>query len=281
MAAGMSTIPARAGSAAKIEGRALSKTYVSARTGAQVEALRDVSFGVMPHEFVAIVGPSGCGKSTLLSLVAGFTAPTSGEVLFDGASVAGPDPRRGVMFQDYALFPWRTVLGNIEFGPFARGVGVEARRVTARHYIEMVGLTGFEDRYPHELSGGMRQRCALARLLANEPEVWLMDEPLAAVDLQTRNILQDELLRLWGDDGALDGRRAVLFVTHGIDEAVYLADRVIVLGRRPGQVKEVVTIDLPRPRRGMRNSAETGRHVDHIWGLIRDEAARAIVEEAD
>jgi NitT/TauT family transport system ATP-binding protein len=267
-------------SAPKIEGRGLSKTYVSARTRARVEALRDVSFRVEPQEFVGIVGPSGCGKSTLLSLVAGFAAPTSGEVLFDGTPIAGPDPRRGVMFQDYALFPWRTVLGNVEFGPFARGVGAQARRTTARHYIEMVGLTGFEDRYPHELSGGMRQRCALARLLANEPEVWLMDEPLAAVDLQTRQILQDELLRLWGDDGAPDRRRAVLFVTHGIDEAVHLADRVIVLGRRPGEIKEVVAIDLPRPRRGLRNSVEAGRYVDHIWDLIRDEAARAIVEES-
>jgi NitT/TauT family transport system ATP-binding protein len=264
----------------KIEARALSKTYVSSRTGERVEALRDVSFRIAPHEFVGIVGPSGCGKSTLLSLVAGFARPTSGEVLADGEPVAGPDPRRGVMFQDYALFPWRTVLGNVEFGPLARGAGTAARHGIARRYIEMVGLAGFEQRYPHELSGGMRQRCALARLLANEPEVWLMDEPLAAVDLQTRNILQDELLRLWGDDGDAALRRAVLFVTHGIDEAVYLADRVIVLGRRPGQIKETVTIDLPRPRRGLRSSAAAGRHVDHIWSLIRDEAARAIVEES-
>jgi NitT/TauT family transport system ATP-binding protein len=183
------------------------------------------------------------------------------------------------MFQDYALFPWRTVLGNVEFGPLARGVPREAMRATAQRYIELVGLAGFEQRYPHELSGGMRQRCALARLLANEPEVWLMDEPLAAVDLQTRNILQDELLRLWGDGEDPAERRAVLFVTHGIDEAVYLSDRVIVLGRRPGRIKEVVTIDLARPRRDLRNSAAAGRYIDHIWGLIRDEAARAIVEE--
>ena len=265
---------------AKIEGRGLCKTYVSARTGDEVEALRDVSFRIMPNEFVSIVGPSGCGKSTLLSLVAGFAAPTAGEILVDGSAVAGPDPRRGVMFQEYALFPWRTVLGNVEFGPMARGAGFEERRAVAQRYIEMVGLGGFESRYPHELSGGMRQRCALARLLANEPEVWLMDEPLAAVDLQTRNILQDELLRLWGDGGDLAARRAVMFVTHGIDEAVYLSDRVIVLGRRPGQIKEAVTIDLPRPRRALRNSAETGRYIDHIWSLIRDEAAQAIVEEA-
>lgn len=265
---------------AKIECRALSKTYVSGRTAERVEALRELSFRVLPHEFVAIVGPSGCGKSTLLSLVAGFSTPTSGEVLVDGVPIAGPDRRRGVMFQDYALFPWRTVLGNIEFGPLACGVELGTRRETARRYIELVGLSGFEQRYPHELSGGMRQRCALARLLANEPEVWLMDEPLAAVDLQTRNILQDELLRLWGDEGDRSLRRAVLFVTHGIDEAVYLADRVIVLGRRPGHIKETVTIDMRRPRRDMRNSPDAGRYADHIWGLIRDEAARAIVDDA-
>jgi len=263
----------------KIEGKALSKTYVSARTGEQVEALQSVSFSVLPHEFVSIVGPSGCGKSTLLSLVAGFVSPSSGQVLEDGVPIAGPDPRRGVMFQDYALFPWRTVLGNVEFGPLARGASREAMRSTARRYIELVGLAGFEHRYPHELSGGMRQRCALARLLANEPDVWLMDEPLAAVDLQTRNILQDELLRLWGDGGDAAQRRAVLFVTHGIDEAVYLSDRVLVLGRRPGRIKEVVNIDLARPRKNLRNSAEAGRYIDYIWNLIRDEAARAIVEE--
>jgi NitT/TauT family transport system ATP-binding protein len=263
----------------KIEARALSKTYVSARTGEGVEALREVSFAMLPHEFVSIVGPSGCGKSTLLSLVAGFAAPSSGEVLADGVPIAGPDPRRGVMFQDYALFPWRTVQGNVEFGPLARGATRETMRAVAHRYIELVGLAGFEHRYPHELSGGMRQRCALARLLANEPEVWLMDEPLAAVDLQTRNILQDELLRLWGDGADPAQRRAVLFVTHGIDEAVYLSDRVLVLGRLPGRIKEVVPIDLDRPRTGVRNSAEAGRYIDHIWSLIRDEAARAIVEE--
>jgi NitT/TauT family transport system ATP-binding protein len=263
----------------KIEGRGLCKTYVSTRTGDAVEALRDVSFSIMPNEFVSIVGPSGCGKSTLLSLVAGFAAPSAGQVLVDGRAVTGPDPLRGVMFQEYALFPWRTVIGNVEFGPMARGVNFRERRTLAQRYIEMVGLAGFEGRYPHELSGGMRQRCALARLLANEPEIWLMDEPLAAVDLQTRNILQDELLRLWGDDGNPGSRRVVMFVTHGIDEAVYLSDRIIVLGRRPGQIKEIVAIDLPRPRRSLRNSGEAGRYIDHIWSLIRDEAAQAIVEE--
>lgn len=264
---------------AKIEARALSKTYVSAQTRTGVEALRDISLRIMPNEFVSVVGPSGCGKSTLLSLVAGFATPTSGEVLFDGRRVEAPGPERGVMFQDYALFPWRTVRGNIEFGPLARGLDAKRRAELVRTYVEMVGLAGFEDRYPHELSGGMRQRCALARLLANGPEVWLMDEPLAAVDLQTRVILQDELLRLWGDAGEASTRRAVMFVTHGIDEAVYLSDRVVVLGRRPGQIKEIVAIDLPRPRAGVRNSPEAARSIEHIWSLIRAEAARAIVEE--
>ena len=168
----------------------------------------------------------------------------------DGVPIVRPDPQRGVMFQDYALFPWRTVLGNVEFGPLARGATLDSRRSTARRYIELVGLTGFEERYPHELSGGMRQRCALARLLANEPEIWLMDEPLAAVDLQTRNILQDELLRLWGDEADIAARRAVLFVTHGIDEAVYLSDRVIVLSRRPNSGNRAVPrVVKPVPKR--------------------------------
>lgn len=183
------------------------------------------------------------------------------------------------MFQDYALFPWRTVRGNVEFGPLARGVSAAERAALVQSHIDMVGLTGFEDRYPHELSGGMRQRCALARMLANEPKVWLMDEPLAAVDLQTRVILQDELLKLWGDGGDLASRCSVLFITHGIDEAVYLSDRVIVLGRRPGQIKDIVEIKMPRPRNEARTSPEAARYIEHIWGLIRAEAARAIVEE--
>ncbi len=262
-----------------IEGRGVGKTYISARTGEAVEALRGVDFAIAPGEFVAIVGPSGCGKSTLLSLVAGFASPTTGTLHFAGAPIAGPAPERGVMFQDYALFPWRTVLGNIEFGPFARGVGKAERREAAMRYIALVGLAGFENRYPHELSGGMRQRCALARMLANQPRVWLMDEPLAAVDLQTRNILQDELLRIWGDSAVVEDRPAVMFVTHGIDEAVYLADRIVVLGRRPGRIKEVVAVDLPRRRHGARSAPRAARIVEHVWSLIRDEAERAIVEE--
>lgn len=257
------------------------KIYTSANDGHRVEALAGVDFEFKRGEFLAVVGPSGCGKSTMLSLIAGFNAPTSGQVHFEGQQVTGPGPERGVMFQDYALFPWRTVAENVEFGPFARGEDVANRRTKARTLIDMVGLRGFETRYPHELSGGMRQRCALARMLANDPKMWLLDEPLAAVDLQTRIILQDELLRLWGDGDDSKARPTVMFVTHGIDEAVLLADRILVLGRRPGRIKEVVTVDLPRPRARLRDSPEMARLVAHVWGLIRDEAAQAITEETN
>ena len=264
----------------QVELRNVGKVYVSARDGARVEALAGIDFSVRRGEFLTVVGPSGCGKSTLLSLIAGFNAPTTGEVLYDGKPVAGPGPERGVMFQDYALFPWRTVAGNVEFGPYARGVDAATRRERARQLIDLVGLTGFETRYPHELSGGMRQRCALARMLANEPAMWLMDEPLAAVDLQTRMILQDELLRLWDDGTGAPERPTVMFVTHGIDEAVLLADRILVLGRRPGRIKKVVTVDLPRPRALLRAAPETVRLAAEVWDLIRDEAAQAITEES-
>lgn len=266
---------------AVIEVAGLGKTYAG-RRGNPVEALRGIDLAVRPGEFLTVVGPSGCGKSTLLSLVAGFAQPSAGTIRFEGQPVTGPGPERGVMFQDYALFPWRTVLGNIEFGPLAQGRTRLLRRVRARELIALVGLEGFEDRYPHELSGGMRQRCALARMLANDPKVWLMDEPLAAVDLQTRTILQDELLRLWGDGRPSSYERpTVLFVTHGIDEAVLLADRIVVLARRPGRIKAIVNVPLPRPRAVLRNDPATARLVEEVWSLIRDEAAQAIVEESN
>ncbi len=255
----------------------LGKTWQGRR--GDVEALRDINLAIGPGEFVAVVGPSGCGKSTLLSVVAGFATPTSGKVLVDGLSVDGPSPERGVMFQDYALFPWRTVADNIGFGPLARGVKRAERLEITQRLVALVGLDGFQDRYPHELSGGMRQRCALARMLANDPAVWLMDEPLAALDPQTRIVMQDELLRIWGDERPADQRRAVLFVTHGIDEAVHLSDRVVVLARRPGRVRAVIEVDLPRPRSALRSSPEAARLVAEIWALIRDEAVDAIREE--
>jgi NitT/TauT family transport system ATP-binding protein len=256
------------------------KVYVSARNGERVEALAGIDLSLRRGEFLAVVGPSGCGKSTLLSMVAGFSAPTTGEIRLEGARVTGPGPERGVMFQDYALFPWRTVRGNVEFGPYARGIRAAERHENVQQLIELVGLRGFEHRYPHELSGGMRQRCALARMLANQPRMWLMDEPLAAVDLQTRIILQDELLRLWGDAAPDVDRPTVMFVTHGIDEAVLLADRIMVLGRRPGRIKQVVDVDLPRPRAPLRNSPGMAQLAARVWDLIRDEAAQAIADES-
>ncbi|HEY5367154.1 MAG TPA: ABC transporter ATP-binding protein [Casimicrobiaceae bacterium] len=263
-----------------VELRNVGKVYVSARDGEWVEALSGIDFSLRRGEFLAVVGPSGCGKSTLLSMIAGFSTPTSGEIVFEGKRVTGPGPERGVMFQDYALFPWRTVTGNVEFGPYARGIKPADRRARVQALIELVGLGGFERRYPHELSGGMRQRCALARMLANDPVMWLMDEPLAAVDLQTRIILQDELLRLWGDAKRNAERPTVVFVTHGIDEAVLLADRIMVLGRRPGRIKQVVDVNLPRPRASLRNSPEMARLAAQVWDLIRDEAVQAITEES-
>lgn len=257
----------------------LSKTFVSPRSGEKVTALDDVSLDIEQGEFVSVVGPSGCGKSTMLSIVAGILPSTAGEVSHYGEPIVGPHPDRGVLFQDYALFPWLSVSENIEFGPRSLGQPLTERRETVANLVSMVGLEGFESRLPHELSGGMRQRCALARMLANQPKTWLMDEPLAAVDLQTRTLLQEELLRIWGEDRSAAVRPNVMFVTHGIDEAVLMSDRIIVLGRRPGRVKASVPIDLPRPRFANRNPAREGDHINEIWNLIRDEAAEAIREE--
>ena len=203
-----------------------------------------MSLSVEDGEFVCIVGPSGCGKTTLLNIVAGLEKPTKGEVLIDGKPVTGPGPDRVVVFQEYALFPWRTVLGNVEFGLEIAGVPKKERREIALRYIRLVGLSGFENRYPHELSGGMKQRVALARALVMNPKVLLMDEPFGALDAQTRNIMQAELLRIWQATG-----KTILFVTHSIMEAVYFADRVVVLTARPGRVKRIFKVNLERPRK--------------------------------
>lgn len=223
--------------------RDLTKIYFDLYTGQHVTAIQDVSLTVSEGEFVAIVGPSGCGKTTLLNVVAGFIPPTHGEVLLDSRRVQGPGPDRGVVFQSFALFPWKTVLDNVGFGLKMRRVPKAERDRIAREHIALVGLTGFEDRYPHELSGGMQQRVGVARVLANHPEVMLMDEPFASVDAQTRMNLQEELTSIWEAK-----RPTVLFVTHDVEEAVFLANRVVVLTFRPGQVKEVVDVALPRPR---------------------------------
>jgi NitT/TauT family transport system ATP-binding protein len=199
----------------------------------------------------------------------------------DGRAIAGPGADRGVMFQDYALFPWRTVRGNVEFGlrfgPAGAALSAASRDERVRATIELVGLAGAENKYPHQLSGGMRQRVALARLIANEPEVLLMDEPLAALDAQTRLILQDEMLRIWGQDAPREERRTVVFITHAIDEAVFLADRVAVMGAQPGRLRRLIDVDMPRPRGdASRAHPRFQQLVQEIWGLIRAEAYRAI-----
>jgi NitT/TauT family transport system ATP-binding protein len=239
----------------------------AAGTGS-VSALQDVELSIAAGEFTVLVGPSGCGKSTLLDLLGGLTTPTAGRILLDGEPVTGPGLDRGIVFQQYALLPWRTALGNVEFGLEATGVPRAGRTDRAREVLDLVGLSGFEDRHPHALSGGMRQRVAIARSLAYDPDVLLMDEPFAALDAQTRESLQDELLRIWERTG-----KTVVFITHSIDEAVTLGQRVAVLTSRPGRVKEVVPIDLGARTQteDLRSSPEFAGQRHLIWTLLHDE----------
>lgn len=235
-------------------------------------ALDDLTLDVASGEFLTLVGPSGSGKTTLLDLLAGLSKPSSGKVLVDGKEVTGPGPDRAVVFQQYALFPWRTASANVSIGLEDKGLSRAQRAKVAREYLELVGLGGFEDRYPHELSGGMKQRVAIARSLAYEPDVLLMDEPFAALDAQTREQLQDELLRIWRATG-----KTIVFITHGIDEAVYLGQRVAVLSARPGRLKEVVDIGIPDRDSDddIRSHPEFVAHRHQVWTLLHDEVRRA------
>jgi NitT/TauT family transport system ATP-binding protein len=257
-------------SAAKLSIERVDKVF-EGRSGS-VAALEDITLDVADGEFLVVVGPSGCGKSTLLDLLAGLSAPTSGRLLVDGRPIAGPGPDRGVVFQQYALLPWRTALRNVEFGLEGRGLTRRQRAGTAHHYLDLVGLDGFADRYPHELSGGMRQRVAIARALAFDPDVLLMDEPFAALDAQTRETLQDELLRIWQSTN-----KTVVFITHGIDEAVYLGRRVAVLTSRPGRIKAVVDIDLGdrTATDDVRSTPLFAEYRHRIWAELRGEVVRA------
>lgn len=207
-------------------------------------ALSDISLTIDEGAFVSILGPSGCGKSTLLYIVGGFVNPTSGTATMKGRAITGPGPDRGPVFQEFALFPWKTVLGNVMYGPRQQGVRAAEAEAQSRTLIEMVGLKGYENFYPKELSGGMKQRVALARTLAYHPEVLLMDEPFGALDAHTRTRLQNDLLNIWERD-----RKTVLFVTHSVDEAVFLSDKVVMMSKSPGRIRQVIDIDLPRPRR--------------------------------
>lgn len=222
--------------------RNLAKTYFDPYAGTRVEAIHDVSLEVAAGEFVAVVGPSGCGKTTILNMIAGFLPHTGGDILVGGTPVKGPGPDRGVVFQSFALFPWKTVLDNVAFGPKMRGIARAERERIAREYLAIAGLSHAAERYPNELSGGMQQRVGVVRALANDPDVLLMDEPFASVDAQTRMTLQEELTRIWAEK-----RSTVLFITHDVGEAVFLADRVVVLSK--GRVMDDIAINLTRPRK--------------------------------
>ena len=249
----------------------LSRTFPGVRGGAPTRAIEPTSLRVADRDFLCLLGPSGCGKSTLLRMVAGLDRPTTGRVLLDGEPVAGPGADRGMVFQSYTLFPWLTVEENIGFGLREQGVRAEERRRVAAHFIERVGLRGFERHYPRMLSGGMQQRTALARALANDPKVLLLDEPFGALDNQTRTLMQELLLGIWEAD-----RKTVLFVTHDIDEAIFMANRVAVMTARPGRIKSDIAIDLPHPRHyTIKTSPEFSAYKARLTEEIRVESIRA------
>lgn len=242
----------------------ISKTFRNHRLGNQTTALEDISLDISESEFVALIGPSGCGKSTLLHILAGLDKPSGGRIYINGKAVEKPGPDRGIVFQEFALLPWLTALGNIEFGLEILGIDRKTRRQKALTYLEIVGLKGFENSRPHELSGGMKQRVAIARALATEPEVLLMDEPFGSVDALTRESLQTELLQIWAETG-----KTILFITHNIEEAAFLADRIAVMSSRPGKIVDVVNNHLPRPRTvDMLSSSEFLNLKDHLRTLI-------------
>lgn len=253
--------------------------YIKRNAGGEEKefsALQNVSLTVNKGEFLTIVGPSGCGKSTLLDLVAGLAVPTSGELYIDGKRITKPALDRGIVMQGYALFPWRNVRQNVEFGLEIKKVPKKDRKAISDRFLELVNLSGFADRYPYELSGGMKQRVAIARALAYDPEVLLMDEPFAAVDAQTREVLQDELLRIWEET-----KKTIIFVTHSIDEAVALADRVAVMTANPGKIKEIVNVGLPRPRRvgDVLSTADFALIRYRIWELLQNQEDSAAPQE--
>lgn len=250
---------------ATLEAKNIVKVYGSGKNA--VKALDDVTVTVEDREFVSIVGPSGCGKTTFLRILDGLLEPTSGEIKIDGTPVTGSGRDRGMVFQNFNLLPWRTVKGNVELGLEAAGIGKEERGDIAQEFIEMVGLSGFEDSRPNELSGGMQQRVGLARALTIDPEILLMDEPLGALDAQTREIMQTELLKIWSEQ-----QKTSVFVTHDIEEAIFLADRVVVLEPRPGRVERIVDVPFDRPRydRDLKANKEFSELREQIWDVLMD-----------
>jgi NitT/TauT family transport system ATP-binding protein len=246
--------------------------------GVAFTAIRDVNVTIQPGTFCAIVGPTGCGKSTTLGMVAGLDKPSGGEVRVDGKPVRGVQDGTSFMFQADALMPWKTVLGNVALGPILKGTKKREAEALARDWIRRVGLAGFEDHHPHQLSGGMRKRVGMAAALINEPRILLMDEPFGALDVQTKAIMQTELITLWEQL-----RATVLFITHDLDEAVALADQVVVMTSGPGSVKAVYDIDLPRPRGAVQDLRYDQKFIDiqqNIWGSLREEVERAYAKTA-
>jgi NitT/TauT family transport system ATP-binding protein len=258
-----------------IELRGLSMAFGSGQQ--KVQAVSDVSLHVAPGEFVSIIGPSGCGKSTLLNVVAGFTKATEGEVRLDGRAISGPGSDRGVVFQQYSLFPWMSVRKNVEFGLKMQGVSASKRETTARTLLGLAGLLAFENHYPDQLSGGMKQRVGIVRALATSPQVMLMDEPFGALDSQTRVVMQQILTNMWQRL-----RLSVLFITHDIEEAIFLSDRVYVMTARPGRIKAEIEIPLPRPRTAEMMSSLVFTQILHkLRNLIREESLVAMGNELD
>ncbi|TPL24202.1 MULTISPECIES: ABC transporter ATP-binding protein [unclassified Mesorhizobium] len=252
-----------------IEG--VSRTFAGVRGGSPVQALMPIDLAVAANDFITILGPSGCGKSTLLRIVAGLEAPSEGRVLLDGKAVTRPGPDRGMVFQSYTLFPWLTVAENIAFGLRERGMAERERGEIVASYIDLVGLKGFENHWPKQLSGGMQQRTAIARALANDPAILLLDEPFGALDNQTRGLMQELLLGIWERR-----KKTVLFVTHDIEEAIFMASRVVVMTARPGRIKSDVTIDLPHPRHyTLKTSPEFSVLKARLTEDIRVEAMRS------
>ncbi|HET7388627.1 MAG TPA: ABC transporter ATP-binding protein [Nocardioidaceae bacterium] len=261
--------------AAKVGVRNIKKSFVSRKD--RVSVLGGVDFDIRPNEFLSVIGPSGCGKTTLLRIIASLTPADEGEVLIDGRTVTEPGPERAVVFQQFGLFPWKTVLDNVKFPLIARKMPDGQASEIAKAQLDRVGLSRFESSYPHQLSGGMQQRVGLARALATDPEILLMDEPFGAIDAQTRELMQEELMKLWEET-----QKTVVFITHDLDEAVLLSDRILVLGRGPGStVREIVEVDLPRPRAGHDVRADP-RFADirqEIWNYLRGDLQAQTEEE--
>jgi len=252
--------------------RNVSKAFGSEES--RVVALDSITFGIKEGEFFSIIGPSGCGKTTLLHIIGGFTTPSAGAATFRGIPITRAGPDRIVIFQEYGLFPWMTVSQNIEFGLKAKGLAKRERQQLVKRFIERVSLRGFEDRYPFQISGGMKQRVGIARALAPNPEVVLMDEPFGALDSLTRDVMQEEILRIWGETD----RKTFVLITHSIDEAIFLSDHVLAMTSRPGRVKEIVRIDLPRPRDPRIRTSDPRflEYKQHLSSLLRGEAQSAI-----